>query len=518
MAQDLFLRDGGEDLCGVAAVIGDVDSSQTTFVRQETVFGDLGKVAGTKPTFAVFIGEDHFVGGFLIVQVAKHDVRTADEEFADLAVFQLFAGVIRIDDLDVVDRKRDTDRLVTVGRAGLRGNGGAGLRHTVTLDDGVLAAVGLEELVDLDLVFPRACVAADDRRDEEGHVEVFHQRGTDELTPVLGDTTGIVRFILLEVLGELLDRELGVQDNGDTVEQRQMHADHHTVDDERGQLVVPDVLAFDRETDVAVTPGHVVRDLVGNHDALRQTGRTAGVNDDTAGIFFEVGLDVGSAFAGGDEVIVFQSLLIVFDLRMLSAGLELIAQADGGRHGVVDPDDDDFFDAGADDSLFDQRVVEVEGDEDLRFDLVDVVLQSHNIRTGIDEVDGRTDLVGSVERIDDFRHVDETDHDIVIFLDAGGGQSTGTFVDVLEHLAKRGLLIEIVQRDLIGISFVDIVDQLIHRQSLRRFCANRIVVDKILFPGHVIRLVGDAILVKLFPGAIDRWITGFVAHNLASPY
>ena len=114
------------------------------------------------------------------------------------------------------------------------------------------------------------------------------------------------------------------------------------------------------------------------------------MNDDTAGIFFEVGFDVGSAFAGGDEVFVFQSLLIVLDLRMLSAGLELIAQADGGRHGVVDPDDDDFFDAGADDSLFDQRVVEVEGDEDLRFDLVDVVLQSHNIRTGIDEVDGRT--------------------------------------------------------------------------------------------------------------------------------
>ncbi len=249
---------------------------------------------------------------------------------------------------------------------------------------------------------------------------------------MLSDTTGIVRFILLEVLGEFLDRELGVQDNGDTVEQRQMHADQHTVDDERRQLVVPDVLAFDRETDVAVAPGHVVRDLVGDHDTLRQAGRTTGMNDDAAGIFLEIGFDVGSAFAGGDEVFVFQSAVIVLDLRVLSAGLELVAQADGGRHGVVDSDDDDFFDAGADNSLFDERIVEVESDEDFRVDLVDVVLQGHDVRTGVDQVDGRTDLVGAIERVDDFRHVDKADHNIVIFLDTGSSQRTGALVDVVE--------------------------------------------------------------------------------------
>ena len=373
--------------------------------------------------------------------------------------------------------------------------------------------MGLEELVDLDLVFPRAGVAADDRSNEEGHVEVLHERRTDELTPVFGDAAGVVRFILLEVLGEFLDRELGVQNNGDTVEQRQVHADHHAVDDERGQLVVPDILPFDGESDVAVTPGHVVGDLVGDHDALRQTGRTAGVDDDAAGIFFKAFFHGRSAFSGGDEIFVGQDTVAVVDLRMLAAGLEFVTQADGSRHGIVDPDDDDLLNTGADNGLFDQRIVEVESNEDLRLYLVDVVLQGHDVRTGVNEVDGCADLVGTVERVNHFRHIDQTDHDIVILFDAGSSQGPTHLVDLTEHFGKGDFLVEIVQGDLVRIAFVDIVDQLIHSQSLRGLSANGRIVDQVFVPGHVIRFVGNAILIELFPGAVDRWIACFCSHN-----
>ena len=83
-------------------------------------------------------------------------------------------------------------------------------------------------------------------------------------------------------------------------------------------------------------------------------------------------------------------------------------------------------------SASDERIVEVESDEDFRVDLVDVVLQGHDVRTGVDQVDGRTDLVGAIERVDDFRHVDKADHNIVIFLDTGSSQRTGALVDVVE--------------------------------------------------------------------------------------
>ena len=126
-----------------------------------------------------------------------------------------------------------------------------------------------------------------------------------------------------------------------------------------------------------------------------------------------------------------------------------------------------------------------------------------HIRAGIDEVHGSTDLVGTIEGVYDFRHIHQTDHDIVILLDAGSGQRTGGLINVLEHLAEGGLLAEIVQRDLIRVVFVDIMDKLIHGKTLWRLRTDRGIIHKVFLPGHIVHRFLWKVFIEFFPWPID---------------
>ena len=361
----------------------------------------------------------------------------------------------------------------------------------------------LKEFIDLDLVFSRAGIAADNRCNQEGHIKVLHQRGADELTPMLGHAAGIVRFILFKVLRKFLHGEFRIQNYRNSVEQRQMHADHHAVDDERRQFVVPDVLAFNGESDISVAPSHVVGDLIGDHNALRQAGGTAGVDDDAAGIFLIIGLDIRSAFTGSNKIIIKHNAVAILDFRMILTGLEVISKTDCRGHGIADLYNHDFFNRGIHDGFLNQRVVQIQSDENLRIDLMDVVLERFHIRAGIDEVHGSTDLVGTIEGVYDFRHIHQAYHDIVIFLDAGSSQGTGGLIDVLEHLAEGSLLAEIVQCDLIRVVFVDIMDKLIHGKTLWRLRTDWGIIHKVFLPGHIVHRFLWKVFIKFFPWPIN---------------
>ena len=147
---------------------------------------------------------------------------------------------------------------------------------------------------------------------------------------------------------------------------------------------------------------------------------------------------------------------------------------------------------------------------------MNVVLQCFHVRAGIDKVYASADFIGTIEGIYDLRHIHQTDHDTVILLNAGSSQCPGRLINVLEHLTEGDFLVEIIQRDLIRIVFVDIIDELIHGKTLWRLRTNCGVIHKVFLPGHIIyRFVLNAVLIEFFPRPVYGRITGFCCftHN-----
>ena len=192
-----------------------------------------------------------------------------------------------------------------------------------------------------------------------------------------------------------------------------MHAAGIAVGDERGHNV-HQLLPF-------LEQGVIGRELLCNgveavvcqHDALGRARGAAGV-DHHAGVAGVVGLRGGAlALAALQELLPVQN--VGFVLVLIGVG-HLVADAERERQGVGRGEDDHTLHMGALGGLTAALVHHVQADEQVRVHFLNVIADALDAVAGVHQVQGGTNEVGSVERVDDLRghHADHGD-DIALF-------------------------------------------------------------------------------------------------------
>ena len=400
------------------------------------------------PGLAVRMDLVDLLGLFGLVFVSDHLGGAVHADLTDLVVLA-FAVVLVVPDDELVDRVRETDGtesvdgIVTLRIAGRVGRAGrsADFGHAVALDDFGLAAVCLDELVDICFERVRAAVAADTKDGEVGHVEAFHLRVLEHRDEECRNSDDVSGLILLDELGPFFRLELRHDGLGGFAAHGHMHADGVTVHNDRrygvdavGQTLVERLI-------VVVDTGNAVEGDVLQKDRLREAGGAAGVSQGSG--LGSVFLEVQRSFAVGKslEVFVLHDHRVVVERLVLLAGLQLIAELGDGGHFVSEVEDDDLVDiTGLFGSLNDFVREQVENEDFPGLVVLEVMDKSLVVCQAGDEVEDSAGTVAGVHQFVSFDSTDGDDGDDLVFLNAELSHGDSNFFDAVEELAVSDLM------------------------------------------------------------------------------
>ena len=445
--QSLFGNDR-EHFVADVVLNGQDDSLHTAGDEQKAVFVEVTEVAGVDPGLAVRMDLVDILGLFGLVFVSEHLGGAVHADLTDLVVLA-FAVVLVVPDDELVDRVRETDGAKSVDRIVAlrvaarisRAGRSADFGHAVAFDDFGLAAVGLDELVDVRFERVRAAVSADAKDGEVGHVEAFHLRVLEHRDEECRNSDDVSGLILLDELGPFFGLELRHDGLSGFAAHGHMHADGVTVHNNRrhgvdavGQTLVEGLV-------VVVDTGNAVEGDVLQKDRLWEAGGTTGVSQSSG--LGSVFLEVQRSFAVGKslEVFVLHDHRVIVEGLVLLAGLEAVADLGETGHFVSKVEDNDLVrEAGLFGSLHDLLSEEVKDEYLLGLVVLEIMDQRFVVCQAGYEVKDGTGAVGSVHELIGLHSVDGDDGDDLIFLNAELSHRDSDFFDAVEELTVSDLM------------------------------------------------------------------------------
>ena len=372
--------------------------------------------------------------------VALHDVVAAGDEFADDFIRAVFAG-LRVDDLAFDAGERGTDRIdADVDGVGRPAHGASGGRFRLAVDDDDLLHVHL-----VDDILHDGDRTGRARHDAGAHVGevglrevVVGQHGDEHGRDAVegGDV-----FIVDAGEGRLR-REVRDGQDGAAVGHGRRHGEDHAEAVEHGDL---DHHAVRGREVHAVADGLAVVDdvVVGQHDALRETGGTGGVLHVADVVDVDRGLHAVDLLDG--------SLVRI---------LEGLFPGQGAGHPEADRDDVpeerqalrvhrlarfvvlQFGAQFIDDVHVVGVPVAVDHDEGMGVRLTEQVLRLVDLVSGVHGDEDRADLRGGPEGQEPGGNVGGPDGDLAAGLDAEGHERSRELVDVVPELGVRAGVVE----------------------------------------------------------------------------
>ncbi len=409
----------------------------------EVLLVHVAEVSGVEPDFSVRMLYERLGSLFRLVFVTQHDGGTLDGDLTFLARREEFFGA-GLDDLVSGVGVTDADGAFFILGAGRQAGGRDGLGEAVALADLDARAVLFQPLVDFTLQRDRDGVASGEHTHEVGDVGVLHVFGLDEHLEEGRDAGDEVRMELLHGLRIALRIDGRDEDIAAAVDEDGVDADAETetVEDRHScqEPQVAEEVEVDRHRTLECERVEV---LVGEQDALRSAGGTAGVQDDGGAALLIRYERRGLALAGLHVVFPGRALPLQRVLRELAALGRPEADVQRELEVVLHAGDDDvdrtvdFFGRGED-----FIVEEVRNEDCFTFGQGQVVDDLLFRRQRVDQRDRDTDAVEGIQRFDGLRDVRHAKGDCIAFLHAVCFECRGDHQDVLMHLVKgrRGTL------------------------------------------------------------------------------
>ena len=451
-ADDVFDH-GGEHL---EAIVADDQPLDAGVQEHEAVLIHIADVAGVCPDAAIRVvaQQGSRFGGLAVI--ALHDGRAGDAELTALADGQFGVGTwLKHRHKGVHQRDAHTAHLV--GKAGSSGGSRRNLGHAVALGQAVLHAVSGQEVVHALLGTHRDGVAASSIVADEGQILVLQQQRRGHLLVVGRHAEHVLRLVLPDQGTQLCRVQIGDDNHGKAQHQRQVHAAGVAIGNERGHDVHQLLAAAEQLFVSAELLCDGVEVHIGQHDALGRAGGAAGVHHH-AGVIRVVRLGTGVfALTGGNEILPADH---VGRIAVLVGGGQLVAHGQMQRQGVGGGHHQHPFHVGALGSLLAAVVDHVQADEQVGVHLGDVLVDALSTIARVHQIQGGTDHVGSIERIDDLRghHADHGGN--VAFFHADGTEGRRRLFDVDDEVGISDLAAVIGDGGLGQVRFVLAADVL----------------------------------------------------------